>query len=449
MSRCAPAITFRLNWLMKAAVSVLLFTLFWSLSTGANAQQSPDWTPEQCDILVETAKNITRDGLPPRQALIDRPGELDRQIMDEFDLDEVTFLRAEREKACDALFQAIVQDKLMGRAPPLSSDPAWHLAPAPFDIEALRNGARASVNLTSLLEQLAPQDLEYLRMREALAALDAGAEKHALIQSQRDALIASLERKRWASIPWPVRYLVVDIPFFDARLIDAGRTIDRWNVIVGARRTPTPSFSARVFGVTLNPDWTPPSDIVRNGILPTLRRNPGAAETMGYHALDASGAAVSVDWRQRPFSHRIVQAPGPRNALGQIKLEMPNPYAVYLHDTPNKALFAQSVRAFSHGCIRVEDPHRLALAVIAAPTLDEAALNAAIATNVNQLLPLAVPLPIFVLYRTVRLGEDGELQFAADIYGRDRRLVDTIERGRFSPLASRTPSPSECGQSLP
>lgn len=404
---------------------------------------TPTWTRPQCDDIIKTGEEAGADGLPVRLALIDRLRDLVRQAERERDLDERANLENERIRTCESLFQVIARDFAQGATAPTRSDPAWRIAGQALDLETVRAMAQGSVGVQATLQALLPQDDEYRALRDALVA-ESAETKSAANAGREQALRAAMERWRWLPHIWPDRYVIVDTAFFDAHLVQSGQTLDRWNVVVGARRSPTPSFSASITAVTLNPSWTPPGEIARAEIVPMLRRNPTAAAALGYQAIDAAGEAIEADWRQRPFPYRIVQAPGPNNALGAVKLEMANPFAVYLHDTPSKALFARPERAFSHGCVRVEDPRRLALALIARPEIDAAALDALIAGGATQTIALDQPIPIFVLYRTVRSDEAGALEFAKDIYGRDRRLVAALKAQAITAAQPHLGSVTEC-----
>jgi murein L,D-transpeptidase YcbB/YkuD len=191
-------------------------------------------------------------------------------------------------------------------------------------------------------------------------------------------------------------------------LIDDGQVTARHRAVVGARRTPTPQLSARITAVTINPWWNVPQSII--------------AENGGHF-----GPGYEV--RRNGNSISVRQPPGPRNALGRVKIEMPNEHAIYLHDTPSQALFARPVRAFSHGCIRTQNVRDFAARLLA-PTgqWDRAAIDRAVATGDNQSASLATPIPVYIAYFTAAATTDGDIVAYPDIYGRDGPIRQALNR---------------------
>ncbi|MGP1352176.1 MAG: L,D-transpeptidase family protein [Parasphingopyxis sp.] len=218
----------------------------------------------------------------------------------------------------------------------------------------------------------------------------------------RRAIIAT-NLNRWRDLPAQLgrRHLMVNVPAQEVVLWENGVPVQRWAVIVGRPRTPTVSFSTEVTGVNLNPWWYIPQSIVRESIGRLVRTNPAEARRRGYVVSGGS-------YRQRP---------GPGNALGRMKLVMPNSHAIYLHDTPARHLFAETERAFSHGCIRVQDAMGFA-ATLAGMTRAE--LEAMAADGRTQTVQLAEPVPVHITYFTAVPDNTGELSYLDDIYGRDR-----------------------------
>jgi murein L,D-transpeptidase YcbB/YkuD len=182
-------------------------------------------------------------------------------------------------------------------------------------------------------------------------------------------------------------------------------------VIVGKRTTPTPQFDAMVSGVIVNPWWDVPQSIVRESVGRQLRTNPAQPRARGY--VMAAG--------------RIRQAPGPANALGQVKLVMPNPYSVYLHDTPGQTLFDEDVRAFSHGCIRVQDALGLAASLLRETEgWNRAHIDQAVSRGRPLQIDLRTPIPVYVGYFTAAAEESGDIVTFPDIYGRDGPVVASL-----------------------
>jgi murein L,D-transpeptidase YcbB/YkuD len=183
----------------------------------------------------------------------------------------------------------------------------------------------------------------------------------------------------------------------------------------------------------LNPTWEVPSRIATQDKLPLIRQDSGYIENQGYELLQGWGAderrvdPASVDWSAvtaRSFAYRLRQAPGPLNALGQVKFMFPNKFSVYLHDTPARELFAEDARAFSSGCIRLERPLDLAELLLAGnPRWTRAAIDRAVAAGAEQSVSLPEPVPVHLLYWTAWVDDDGVLNFRDDIYGRDQPVL--------------------------
>jgi murein L,D-transpeptidase YcbB/YkuD len=243
-------------------------------------------------------------------------------------------------------------------------------------------------------------------------------------------IVANLERWRWLPRTFESRYVAVNVPDQQLTLVENGGVVLASRVIVGQSRTPTPIFRATATAVTVNPVWNVPLSIATKEILPRLKREPGylAAQDMvvlNGPADDPSG--THIDWRRVSadrFPYQIQQLPGDKNALGKIKLELPNRFSVYLHDTPGRALFQRDQRALSHGCIRVQEILPLAVLAMGGDAGAQTAnVNASIAEGGTAQFSLSEPLPVYVLYWTAIAAEDGSVGFRRDLYGRDRRLI--------------------------
>jgi L,D-transpeptidase YcbB len=273
----------------------------------------------------------------------------------------------------------------------------WNIAGNDDDIDlrALLASALARRDLNGFFKALRPQTPDYEALRLAY-----GAETD---PTRRTTLARNMDRWRWMPLSLGTRYLIVNAPGFEVSLRENGRVVERWRVIVGKPKTPTPVFSAVVSGVTVNPWWDVPQSIVAESVGRLTRTNPAEARRRGY---------VWGGGRYR-------QRPGPSNALGQMKLAMPNPYNVYLHDTPNKALFDESLRALSHGCIRVGNALDLASRLLGR------AIDGDVNSGKTTTLALAAPIPVYVTYFTADLSDAGTVEFHPDLYGRDARMGDS------------------------
>lgn len=245
---------------------------------------------------------------------------------------------------------------------------------------------------------------------------------------------ANLERLRWLPADLGERHILVDVADFRLEARAAGRTVRVHRVIVGREQRQSPSFSAPMTHVILNPWWEVPRRLAVRDKLPQFQRDPGAAVRLGFEAVDAAGRRIdvaSIDWKAYSpayFPFRLRQRPGPDNALGEVKLMFPNPHDVYLHDTPARGLFARARRDFSSGCIRVEDALGLAEWVLEGTGWDRARIDAVVATDTPTEVRLAAPLPVHLVYRTAALDAGGRVRLIADPYSRDPALVAALER---------------------
>jgi murein L,D-transpeptidase YcbB/YkuD len=208
-------------------------------------------------------------------------------------------------------------------------------------------------------------------------------------------------------------------------------------VVVGDPQTVTPVFSDKISYVEINPYWNIPKSIAIKEKLPLLRRNPNSLRAQNIRVFGPDGEEINpatVNWsavNAGNWVYRLRQDPGARNALGRIKFMFPNPYDIYLHDTPSRALFRRQVRAFSHGCIRVEKPIELAnLLLRGNEGWGETRLERLIAKGRNRPIPLNNPVPVHIVYLTAWVGSDGSTQFRGDHYNLDTPLVAAMSAVR-------------------
>jgi murein L,D-transpeptidase YcbB/YkuD len=204
----------------------------------------------------------------------------------------------------------------------------------------------------------------------------------------------------------------VNIPEYRLRLLDGARVVHETRVITGRPETPSPVFSGLMEYAVVNPSWYVPPSILKKEFLPKLAEDPGYAARQGYEVI-RRGNAISVR-----------QPPGERNALGFIKFMFPNGHAVYLHDTPNRRLFAGAPRALSHGCIRVENPFLLADFVLG-QEWSEQRLKKLIGRG-ERTIWLPKKLPVHLTYFTLAVDEAGDLKSFEDMYGHDRRVRQAL-----------------------
>ena len=249
-----------------------------------------------------------------------------------------------------------------------------------------------------------------------------------------DQLRVNLERWRWLPADLGARHLRVNIADYRLEAWNAGRIERVHRVVVGTGYRQTPSFSARMRYVVLNPWWEVPRRLATQDKLPLFQRDPEAFARGGYALLDPQGLPVDVagvDFSQlsrNRFPYRLRQQPGPANALGQVKLILPNSHDVYLHDTPSRGLFGRVRRSFSSGCIRVEEALALTDWVLSgARGFDRARIDAVIASGVETRVDLSEPLPVHLLYLTAVDDDAGGVRLIDDLYQRDPRLLRALD----------------------
>ncbi|WP_291137478.1 L,D-transpeptidase family protein [Erythrobacter sp.] len=297
-----------------------------------------------------------------------------------------------------ALALSLARMHLLGRAAP-SEKAGWRIVDPDREVELapMLDNALAGGTIDTFFALQRPAHEDYSALRMALARTSD--------PDRRLAIARNMERWRWMPRSLGSEYVLVNIPRFEARLWRGGEPYDRWRVIVGKRSTPTPAFATRIEGVVLNPWWEIPASIVRESVGALVRRNPALARQRGY---------VWSGGRYR-------QRPGPGNALGQMKLVMPNPFSIYMHDTPSKALFDEEVRAFSHGCIRTDDAIGYAATLLEGVATREE-VDPIVASGKTTTLPLDRPIPLYIAYFTAFGDGEGGVEIAPDIYGRDRAI---------------------------
>ncbi|MCA3556340.1 L,D-transpeptidase family protein [Aestuariivirga sp.] len=240
-------------------------------------------------------------------------------------------------------------------------------------------------------------------------------------------VMLNMERWRWMPEDLGAHHYMVNLAAFELSEVRNEDIVDRMDVVVGAVATQTPEFSDELEYVEINPTWTVPYSIATGEMLPKLRRNPSAYA--GDFEVFMNGKLASwggINWNAYgkgnfPFTFR--QKPGPRNALGKVKFMLPNPYNIYLHDTPAKDKFLAITRAFSHGCIRLSRPMDLAYHLVGGiagwpkPKIDQA-----FASGQTTRVRLPRNIPVHLIYATAFEGDGGSIEFRPDIYGRDRKL---------------------------
>ncbi len=376
---------------MKRAALVLMAMIL----CGANFPAAPhgaDWDGADIAGLRHWIATAADDALP--NIATDR---LDRALQQGD--------QAAIDREADALALRLARMHLLGCAGQTERS-GWKITDSDkkLALEPLLEQALKNDTLDTFFALMRPAHSDYALLRAAYAT-----ERD---PERRKTIALNMERWRWMPRVLGREYVLVNAPMFEASLWQGNARVSTWKVIVGKTSTPTPVFDTMIKGVIFNPWWEVPASIVRESVGALVRRNPSLARARGY---------VWGGGRYR-------QKPGPNNALGQMKLAMPNPFSVYMHDTPNKDLFNRDVRALSHGCIRTGDAIGYA-ATLLGGVRSRKDVDAIVASGKTTTINLAQPLPVYIAYFTAATDSSGTLTIQPDLYKRDARMAAASKPG--------------------
>lgn len=248
-------------------------------------------------------------------------------------------------------------------------------------------------------------------------------------------VIVAMERERWFNRPRGKRHVLVNLTDFTSKIVDNGKVTFETRAVVGANKDDrrSPEFSDQMEYMVINPTWNVPRSIAVKEYLPMMQRNPNAASHL--RLVDSRGRTVSrsqVNFRaytERTFPFALKQPPSRRNALGLVKFMFPNKYNIYLHDTPAKNLFSRESRAYSHGCIRLNDPFDFAYALLAPQSKDpQAEFKRHLNSRNESIIALETPVPVHLIYRTAFTQPKGRMQYRRDVYGRDAKIWNALAK---------------------
>ena len=238
-----------------------------------------------------------------------------------------------------------------------------------------------------------------------------------------DTIIANLERWRWMPHDLGDAYVMVNVPDFTLKVVQSGKTVWQTKIVVGkVGNQATPLLTETMKYITVNPTWNVPPSIIRNEYLPALARDPNALARVGLQI-----------GRNADGSIRIYQPPGERNALGRIRFNFPNRFLVYQHDTSDKKLFDHTVRAYSHGCMRVQNPDKYAEVLLGISQPEERFTTDRIQAMYGKgerTINFKKPIPVYVTYQTAFVDDAGQLQARADLYGHDKETTRILHGER-------------------
>ncbi|MEP6962304.1 MAG: L,D-transpeptidase family protein [Acidobacteriota bacterium] len=305
-------------------------------------------------------------------------------------------------------------------------DVLWSVATDPAGVEAG-------------IEKLDPPFEDYRRLVTALAAYQEQAKADPSKLAQVHEIERTMERWRWLPREFDRGPILVNIPEFQLRAWDASNHVAlQMRVAVGKGKTPTPLFTSDMQYLIFGPYWNVPSSILQKELIPDINKDRGYLSKNSYEAVDGAGKVVAEDEVSeetlaglKTGKLRVRQVPGGKNALGRVKFLFPNQNDVYLHDTNSRSVFGLAKRDVSHGCVRVQKPEELAAWVLRdQPEWTRERIAEALKDTDTQRANLKTPIPVYMLYHTVTVGDDGEVHFWRDIYKEDAELAARMMAGK-------------------
>jgi L,D-transpeptidase YcbB len=309
------------------------------------------------------------------------------------------------------------------------------------DLQQVLEKIASSHDIAATLDSFNPQQTQYKELKAALAqarevqdtdaaiagkktkrtrAHQTGRSEAKVAAARIDAILANMERWRWLPRELGTAYVMVNIPDYTLTVMNGGKAVWSTRIVVGQPgKHATPLLTETMKYITFNPTWNVPPSIIRNEYLPALARDPTALARIGLRIGRSSDGSI-----------RIYQPPSARNALGRVRFNFPNRFLVYQHDTPDKYLFSKPVRAYSHGCMRVEHPDQYAETLLSISQPEEGytvqrirSLYGGSERNINLKNPIAV----YITYQTAFVDESGQLQTRPDIYGLDKKIMELLK----------------------
>jgi murein L,D-transpeptidase YcbB/YkuD len=338
---------------------------------------------------------------------------------------------------------------------------ALHVAGANDDLlrkRLIMSGDLADDKTTGPFDEVVAEAVKRFQVRHGLAPTATVTPRtitalNVPVQKRIRQLEASLERLDTNSFSFGERYVVVNIPAAFAEAVENDKVVRRYRVIVGKTEKPSPTLTAEITSVVLNPTWTVPASIAKTEISAHMRKDPSYLARMHMEILDGHEHPIdpsSVDWSGAHAPNFTVrQQSGTFNALGAVKIDMPNSYSVYMHDTNQRNLFSDDYRFDSHGCARVDNVRDLAAWLLQEemPKWNRPAIDAAIATGQHEDVVLPKKVPVAWIYLTAWMTRDQTVQFRNDVYDQDEQLLEaTAEEAAFFSQAANHPLTAHLAQ---
>ncbi|WP_296436438.1 L,D-transpeptidase family protein [Rhizobium sp. UBA1881] len=317
-----------------------------------------------------------------------------------------------------------LQDNFRGRIDPNKLSNYYDFKRKPVDLQATLARLAAAPDLMSAVDRFMPSSPKFAQLAAELHWLRSSGQGGDTTVNINKVTVA-MEELRWMPQEFPDRYVFINQPAYMAYYTENGDVTLSMKAVIGQQDHQTNFFDATIKTVEFNPDWGVPQSIIKNEMLPHLKKDPSYLDREGYKvAVNGKPMpSAKVDWTQPLENIAVVQPPGADNALGQLKILFPNPHAIYMHDTPARGKFASQDRMFSHGCVRLENPRAMAAAVLKT-SVDS--VNQEIAAGDKKDVPVPEEIPVYVSYFTAWPTADGIIHYYDDIYGRDAQTLSAI-----------------------
>lgn len=339
---------------------------------------------------------------------------------------------AQFEASLSSKMLMFLQDNFRGRIDPNKLSNYYDFKRKPVDLKGTIAQLAATPDLMVVFDRLLPSNPKFAQLAAELHYLRTsgqGGDTAANISK----VIVAMEEMRWLPQEFPERYVFINQPAYMAYYYENSTLTLSMKAVIGQQDHQTNFFDASIKTVEFNPDWGVPQSIIRNEMLPHLKRDPAYLDKEGY-VVSVKGKTMpsaKVDWSQPLENIGVVQPPGPDNALGQLKILFPNSHDIYMHDTPARGKFASQDRMFSHGCVRLENPKAMAAAVLKTSV---EFVDQQISDGAKKDMPVPEQVPVYVSYFTAWPTDDGVIHYFDDIYGRDAETLTAIS----ATTASRT-----------
>lgn len=384
----------------------------------------PLWLNERAELdkpkaFLKELKSLSEEGLPADKynvvALEDKINIIDNS-KGQIDIEQVL----DFEHLFTETYLTAANDLMFGVMNPREVTDMWY------------HDNDTSLNIAESFDKDFPSLKPYRSKHATYAALVQYRKEHANSDSLRNVIDANLERLRWLPQDFEEEYVLVVIPKLEVDLIERGNRTMNIKAIVGKTSRETPSLNADMKNIVFNPSWGVPPGILKKDVIPGLvSKGEAYINKKGLKVYDRQGNEVDVHTitTENYDNYIFRQPPSERNALGQVKFDLPNPYAIYLHDTPNKELFKKEERAFSSGCIRVEEPRKLANYILSEMgdkqyTMSE--IDEIVSHNETEYVKLKKHVPVHIVYLTAHQPVGGKLEFYKDIYNRDMDIIKQL-----------------------